>query len=140
MTRVVFDCGILVSAIGWNGNPRSCLALVHAGEAQLFVTDDIWREYESRIPAILKERRHEANPTGELLLLLERVHFVEPAPLGRLKSRDAKDNAYLACALAAQADALVTNDRDLLDLGRPAGIRIMTPIEFLKLIRNQAGL
>jgi uncharacterized protein len=140
MIRAVLDCGVVVSAIGWSGNPRSCLALVHAGQVQLFVTDVVWREYEGRVPEILGAKRRDANVSGALALLLERARFVEPAPLGKQRSRDAKDDPYLACALAARADALVSNDRDLLDLGKPYGIAVMTPIEFLKLVRERAGM
>jgi putative PIN family toxin of toxin-antitoxin system len=136
MIRAVFDCGVLVSAIGWAGNPRSCLAMVHAGHAQLFVTDDIWREYQTRIPRILEARRRQANVSAALALLLERAHFVSPAPLGKQRSRDLKDDCYLACALAARADVIVSNDRDLLDLGRPFGTAILTPIQFLKFVQE----
>ena len=140
MIRVVFDCGILVSALGWTGNPRSCLALIHAGQAQLFATDEIWAEYERRIPEILAAKKRPANVSAALALLLERVRFFQPSPLGRARSRDPRDDPYLACAMAAEADALVSNDRDLLDLGKPFGIAIMTPIQFLKLARGVAGL
>lgn len=140
MIRVVFDCGVLVSAIGWSGNPRSCLALVHAGQAQLFVSIETWREYEKRIPEVLQANQRDANVSGALALLMQRVRFVEPAPLGKLRSRDLKDEPYLACALAAQADALVSNDRDLLDLGKSFGVAAVTPVQFLKLVRQNAGL
>ena len=140
MIRAVFDCGVLVSALGWSGNPRSCLALIHAGKARLFVTDAIWQEYETRIPQILRAKRREANVSAELALLLEMADFVEPSPLGKRRSRDPKDEPYLACALAAQADAIVTNDRDLLDLGKPFGTEIMTPVQFLKLVLAKEGL
>jgi predicted nucleic acid-binding protein len=33
----------------------------------------------------------------------------------------------------------VTNDRDLLDLGKPFGVSIITPIKFLKLARGRVG-
>jgi predicted nucleic acid-binding protein len=59
--------------------------------------------------------------------------------LGKQRCRDAKDERYLACALGADAEAIVTNDRDLLALGKPFGVAVMTPIEFLKLARSRAG-
>jgi len=136
MIRVVFDCGVLVSALGWAGNSRCCLAMVHAGHAQLYVSDDIWREYQTRIPEILEAEHRQANVSAALALLLERAHFVAPAPLGKRRSRDLKDDCDLACALAARADAIVSNDRDLLDLGRPFGVVILTPVQFLKLVQE----
>lgn len=61
----------------------------------------------------------------------------DPAPLGKRRSRDFKDDRYLACALVARAEAVVTNDRDLLVLKKPFGIPILTPVEFLKLVRGR---
>ena len=50
------------------------------------------------------------------------------------RSRDPKDDPVLACALAARADYLIRNDRDLLTLGTPFGIAIVTPAEFLRTV------
>ena len=43
---------------------------------------------------------------------------------------------FLACALAAKADYIVSNDRDLLVLGKPFGVRIVTPGEFLRILEE----
>jgi putative PIN family toxin of toxin-antitoxin system len=137
--RAVFDCGVLVSAIGWGGNPRACLELAASGQVSLFVTDEIWTEYSGRIPVILAKERCNVDPQPVLAWLLSVVRFVEPSPLGKQRSRDAGDDAYLACAVQANAEAIVSNDRDLLDLGKPFGIQVLTPIQFLKLARGALG-
>jgi putative PIN family toxin of toxin-antitoxin system len=136
----VFDCNVLISGIGWPGNPRSCLNLVGTGKVLLCVTNAILHEYHGKVIAVLKETRPEIDPRPTLDWLLPGVHIVEPAPLGKLHSRDAKDDRHLACALAAGAQAIVTNDRDLLALGKPYGIAILTPIEFLKFAQGQTML
>jgi predicted nucleic acid-binding protein len=59
------------------------------------------------------------------------VKRVEPAPLGKQRSRDQKDDPYLACALGAGAKIVITRDADLLTLGKPFGIQIITPRELL---------
>ena len=56
---------------------------------------------------------------------------MEPAPLGKGRSRDAKDDIFLACALSAGAKFIVSNDRDLLDLGKPFGVEIIDPARFI---------
>jgi putative PIN family toxin of toxin-antitoxin system len=140
MMRAVFDCGVIISAIGWGGNPRHCFNLAYAGDVCLCLTAEIWKEYDERIPAVLARRRKKAAPAPVLEWLLRHALFVEPAPLGKQRCRDAKDERYLACALGADAEAIVTNDRDLLALGKPFGVAVMTPIEFLKLVRGRAGL
>jgi uncharacterized protein len=42
----------------------------------------------------------------------------------------------IACALAAQADYLVTGDQDMLVLGEHEGIRIVMPRQFLDLLEG----
>jgi predicted nucleic acid-binding protein len=55
------------------------------------------------------------------------VKMISPAPLGKQRSRDAQDDPYLACALGAGAEAIVSRDKDLLVLEKPFGIQIITP-------------
>lgn len=54
-------------------------------------------------------------------------------------SRDPEDNMVMECCLAADADVLVTGDRDLLDIRRNAlravglrRLRILRPSEYLR--------
>jgi putative PIN family toxin of toxin-antitoxin system len=136
MIRAVLDCGVLVSAIGWGGHARACLDLAASGQVTLFVTDEIWNEYEQRIPAILAAEKRDVDAQPVLAWLLTIAQFVEAAPLGKPRSRDMRDDCYLACGLQAGAEAIVSNDRDLLVLGKPFGIAILTPIQFLKFVRG----
>jgi uncharacterized protein len=130
----VFDCSVVVSAIGWGGLPRACLNVVGAGQAVLCVTAEVWGEYERRAPEILAEKKPAAEPRPVLDWLLKRAYFVAPAPLGKRRSRDPKDDPYLAAALGAGAQCVVTNDKDLLVLGKPFGVAMLTPVEFLRLV------
>jgi len=133
---VVFDCGVLVSAIGWSGNPRRCLRLVAHRQIRLCVTPDVWEEYETWIPAVLSQKRPGVKVRPTLDWLLTVACFSTPAPLGNQRSRDVKDDRYLACALGAGAKWLVSNDRDLLDLGKPFGVAIVTPVQLLLHVRG----
>ena len=45
--------------------------------------------------------------------------------------RDAKDNKYLALALAAGAETIVSSDGDLLALNSWRGVAILLPLDFL---------
>jgi putative PIN family toxin of toxin-antitoxin system len=136
----VFDCNILISALGWGGLPRVCLDLVFGGTVLLCVTPAVWAEYDSRVPEVLAAKQPAADPRPALAALLRRVHFVEAAALGKRRSRDVKDDPYLAAALGARAEYLVTNDRDLLALGKPFGVAILTPAQFIKRVRPPGQL
>jgi predicted nucleic acid-binding protein len=100
------------------------------------VTDEIWNEYSDRIPRRLAEENRGVDPQPVLSWLLTVAQFVDATPLGKQRSRDVKDDRYLACALRVGADAIVSNDRDLLALRKPFGIPILTPVQFLKLART----
>jgi putative PIN family toxin of toxin-antitoxin system len=62
------------------------------------------------------------------------ARIIAAPPLTQSVSRDPDDDAVLACAIAAKADASVTGDKDLLVLSRYAGIPILTAREALGLI------
>ena len=139
MIPAVFDCNVVISAIGWGGNPRACLNLVAAGQVTLFLTPEIWSEYEGRVPDVLAEKKPGVDARPMLNWILRTATMVEPNVLGKRRSRDPKDDCYLACALSARAKFIVTSDRDLLDLEKPFGVRMVTPIEFLLFIRGKSN-
>jgi predicted nucleic acid-binding protein len=101
---------------------------------------EVWAEYDARIPRLLAEEKPGTNARPILDWLLTVAQFVQPAPLGKPRSRDLKDDRYLACALGADAKFLVSNDRDLLDLEKPFGVAVVTPMQFLLHVRARAGL
>lgn len=50
--------------------------------------------------------------------------------------RDPKDDYLIAQALVGQADYLITGDDDLLSLGRVDHLRIVTPLQFVRITRD----
>ena len=134
MIPVVFDCNVILAAIGWRGTPRLCLKLMAQRRISLCVTEAILAEYEVVIPERLKEEMPELDPKPKLAWIRARSKTFEPAPLGKQRSRDQKDDPYIACALAAQARYIITYDQDLLELGKPFGVEIIRPGELLRRI------
>ena len=118
MIRAVYDCNVVLSGIGWNGSARKCLRLVAERRVFLFVTDDILAEYESVIPETLAEEVPEVDPIPKLAWIKSKARRVEASPLGKRRSRDVKDDVYLAAGLGSSAQYLVTYDADLLDYGK----------------------
>lgn len=62
------------------------------------------------------------------------VSLVTPAVIAPTVLRDPDDDAVLACALAAQADLIVSGDADLLVLKQFQGMRIVTAAQAVKSI------
>lgn len=127
--NVVFDAGVVFSAAGWRGEAHRCLVAMARRGLKAFAT----RETIDELKDLVEERgsRGPHSPTATIDWYVDHVEIVEPSPLGKQRSRDAKDDPYLACALAAGAKLIVTRDDDLLSLGKPFGIEIITPRELL---------
>lgn len=135
MIRAVYDCNVVLSGMGWNGSARKCLKLVAERQVFLFLTDEILAEYELVIPETLGEELPGMNPQPKLAWIKAKARLVEPSPLGKRRSRDVKDDIYLAAALGAAAEYIVTYDKDLLALEKPFGIETIRPAEFLRRIK-----
>jgi len=138
---VVFDTGVLISAIGWRGPAHRCLALVARRQCRLAVSAEILAEYEARVPEVLARMATRANALGALAWVRAKalwVLWVEPVPLGKQRSRDLKDERFLAAALAVEAKAIISYDEDLLALEKPVGIPIMRPSAFLQWMQEKS--
>ncbi len=71
-------------------------------------------------------------------LYLNVVHITEPAIIAPVIRSDPDDDHVLACALAAQADLIVSGDTDLLNLKTYQSISIVSTAEALRRIQQRA--
>ena len=138
MITVVLDTNTVASAIFWpNSTARRCLAGLARRHYGIAVSSSVFKEYKA-VAAELQPRFPACNSDGALAWLRLKAGWFEPAPLGKPRSRDPKDDPFLACALAARAKYLVTRDNDLLVLGKPFGIEMIPPAGFLAWLRRSA--
>ncbi len=128
--NVVLDTNVVVSAIFWPGESRDCFVLWAKRRFDLAVTIPILEEYSS-IAYRLGRKIREVNPEPWLQWIERKAKVYEPVPLGGRRSRDPKDDPFLACALASDAKIIVSKDKDLLVLGKPFGVEILPPRQFL---------
>jgi len=131
MTRVVFDCNVIMSGIGWRTDARRCLMLLARRRLRAFASDFVLEEYQRVAKGMEADGTFPDSPWPALDWFLSVCRRVEPVPLGKQRSRDAKDDPYIAAALAAKAAFIITRDPDLLDMGKPFGVEIITPREAL---------
>lgn len=132
--RVVFDANVVAAGVCWHGEGRLCLVRMARHEAIGYATETSLAETREAAVRLIQKFKPSHNTAGLLQWYLEKAKLVEPAPLGKQRSRDPKDDPYLAAALAAHALFIVSYDKDLLDLGKPFGIEIIHPAKFLKLV------
>lgn len=127
--RVVFDAGVVFSGAGWRGEAHLCLLAMARRRITGYATVQTLNELRRVVCEIGFKAKH--SPFTILEWYYGSVKLVDPAPLGKQRSRDANDDPYIACALSATASAIVTRDEDLLILGKPFGIETVTPRELL---------
>ncbi len=133
--RVVFDANVVAAAACWNGEAYVCLVKMARRQVFAFGTSETLEETREVVARVIQETRPRHDATRRLTWYLEKLKLVQPAPLGKPRSRDTKDDPYLAAALGARADCLVTFDRDLLALEKPFGIAMITPAQLLKALK-----
>jgi putative PIN family toxin of toxin-antitoxin system len=134
--RTVFDANVVASAVCWSGEPYLCLVKMARRQVFAFGTSETLEETRAVATEVIREKKPKHNAAARLTWYLESLKLVDAAPLGKQRSRDAKDDPYLAAALAARADCLVTFDKDLLSLGKPFGVPIISPAQFLKALKG----
>ena len=151
--RVVFDCNIFLQAAAREkGAAAKCLDLAEDGQVQLFVSREVLAEVEDVLnrPEI---RAHFPDLSDEIVgAFLKRLRklskLVRSVPKKFSYPRDEDDEPYINLAVAAGADFIISRDSDLLDLmtghtdeckefrQRFRPLRVIEPVEFLKLLRE----
>ena len=129
MKTIVVDTNTFIAA-GWrvNAHARRVFASVARRRFRLAVSAVILQEYRG---VSHRPRFAGKNYSGLLSWIEKHARIVEPAPLGKGRSRDVTDDIFLACAVAADAKFIVSNDQDLLVLRKPFGIEILSPAQFI---------
>ena len=129
---VVIDTSVFLAAAFWRGTARKCWALCAFRRHSIAVTEDILAEYR-RKALVLAKHVPQVDPSPFLRWIENECPRFTPSPLGKQRSRDPSDDMFLSCALASQASYLITRDQDLLVLGKPFGVSVVTNEEFLNL-------
>jgi putative PIN family toxin of toxin-antitoxin system len=137
--KLVVDTNILVSAFLWQGTPGRLIELAGERECILFTSRVLLAELADVLQRKKLEKQVQATglTAAKLLRNYQKLSTTIPARrLAQQVSRDADDDAVLACALAAQAELIVTGDADLLVLKQFQGIHIVTPAQAVKMFSN----
>jgi len=131
--RVLLDTNVLVSAILFGGVPRELLRGVIDGRLTLVTNRHLLDELEDILEGKFAFTRAAAVETrAELEVLAE---LAEPVEVPRI-CRDPDDDQVLAAAVAGEAEAIVTGDRDLLVLEWHSEIEVLTPASFVVRLRT----
>ena len=133
--RIVLDTNVLISAIVFGGKPREVLSLVLRGRARLGVSWPLLDELRDVL--VGRKFGYSRDAIRMILSELEDVSTLigETKKIYAVKA-DPADNRVLECAVAFEADAVVSGDEHLLVLGRYAGILILPPAGYLSSLKD----
>ncbi len=132
--RVVVDVNIWISALLWGGVPDKVVILAQEQTITIFASDALFLElettlrrpkFQSKIQSLNLNLEDVIDATKDVLEFCPTISIDAP------QLRDPKDTVVLAAAVAANAEAIVTGDLDLLVLIEFNGIPILTPQDFL---------
>lgn len=132
--RAVPDTNIVISGLFWRGNPRRVLDAARDRIIEFYTSPVLLEELED----VLNRKKFAERLKAAAVTVRELVEgysalatVIDVEPIEPVIIRDPDDDAVLACALAAEAEIIVSGDDDLLDLKEHRGIRILTATELL---------
>jgi putative PIN family toxin of toxin-antitoxin system len=131
--RIVLDTNVLISALAFPGSkPDQILYRIRRGETELFISPFILSELDRVLREKFRFTKKEADVRVNAIRAV--AHVVTPTERITVVMANDDDNRILECVAAAQAEFLVTGDKErLLTLGSYRGTKIVTPAQFLDL-------
>ncbi len=123
--RVVFDTNIFISAFAAEGICSLLLKRARLKEFELFVCPVIVEEIKS----VLKKKLKAENEIIEEVMdiIKEASIFIDITKKIEGVCRDKDDDLILSCAVSANAEYLISGDKDLLEIKEYMRIKIITP-------------
>ena len=137
--RVVADTNTVISGLLWHGNPRRVLDAARSRTLQLFTSASLLAELDEVLQRQkFAQRLSLAGVTSRELVLgyAALATLVQPAAIDPTVPDDPDDDAVLACAVAAEAEAIVSGDGHLLELKEYGSIPILTTAQLLSKIEG----
>lgn len=132
--KVVIDTNVFISGLNFIGKPSEVLELFIKGEIEVYISPFILREIEK----ILRKKFswNERQLQKVLDKIKKKAIMVQPRTKISIIKTKKDDNRILECALEGKVQYLISGDeRHILPLKNFQGIKILSPIEFLKLFK-----
>ncbi len=130
--RVVLDTKALISGLLFGGEASKIVRLWQDQKITPVISRDTFDEFRAVLQylkfaltqeEILNIIENEILPYFEVINLVRRIQGL---------CRDPEDDKFIACAISARAEYLVTADQDLADLKKYKNIRILRIPNFLR--------
>ncbi len=134
MLKVVIDTNLLVASM-FNKRSASFQIIDLARKNKIVL---LWSEaIEREANFILKNISHSSKRKRiNLEEIFKKENKVNNPPKVKAVQADPEDDKFLACALAGEADVIISNDKHLLELQKFKGIPVLNTREGIAEIKN----
>ena len=134
--KIVLDTNVLVSGIFFSGPPFEILKAWQQGELHIAISPEILDEYY-RVAEELKDRFASIDAEPILTLIAANSDMVQAPALPSQVCEDPDDDKFLACALACNAECIISGDKHLLNVAVYQAIPIFKPGTFVNMYLNK---
>jgi putative PIN family toxin of toxin-antitoxin system len=133
--KIVLDTNILVSALLFKGGLSSIIDLWKTGRIIPVFSKETFAEFK----AVLEYPKFSL-AEQEIKMIIEKQvlpYFEIVDIIYKIKNicRDPDDDKFIACAVSASADFIVTGDMDLLEIGKYKSVKIISASTLLKMFQ-----
>jgi putative PIN family toxin of toxin-antitoxin system len=131
--RVVLDTNVLISGLLFKGKLSRIVGLWQKGKIVPIISKETFEELRTVLeyPKFSLSRveiksliEHEILPYFEVVNVSKHVKGA---------CRDPGDDKFISCAISANADGIVTGDKDLSDMKKYRAVRIIHASDFIKM-------
>ncbi len=138
--RIVVDTNLIVSlALSPKGRVARIMAHLRRGRFEVVSSAEILAEYRAALLYKDVAARHKLSEEEIDSLLFPFFQTVVAPPSTPPVCRDPDDDKFFACALAATADYIISDDPDLHAVGSYRGSRVVSAGAFLRLLEAERG-
>lgn len=135
---VVLDTNVMISALlSTGGPPAQIIDLWEAGAFEVAISAPLLEELKRALDykQVKKYLKLAPDEINTLLGQWSTISiYVEPEVELDVVEDDPDDNRVLECAIAAEANYIISGDNHLLDLGEYQGIEVLPPAGFIVLL------
>ena len=138
--KVVLDTNIWLSGLFWSGEASKIVELAEKRKIEIVLSKDIILEIinvlnkEAKFQKFLEEREQKVQDIIKAVLFIGNLINTK-TKIEVIKEHSA-DNIILETALDGKADYIVSYDKHILSLKEFGKIKIITPKEFLRLVKH----